>query len=71
MKTRTWFQIAIRIDDKYQDLLIGMLALIGFTGFVQEEKFLKCIIPKQKWNNDLKNKFESLLAKFKIEFPSA
>ena len=70
MKTRSWYQVVIRIDDKCQDLLIGMLALIGFTGFVQEENIIKCIIPKQKWNNTLKNKFESALTKFKTEFPS-
>jgi ribosomal protein L11 methyltransferase len=70
MKTHTWFQASIRIDEKYQDLLVGLLALIGFTGFVQEETLLKCIIPKQKWINALKNKFVLTLAKFKIEFPS-
>jgi len=70
MKTHSWFQAIIRIDDKYQDLLIGLLALIGFTGFIQEEKFLKCIIPEQKWNDAFKNKFQTTLAKFKIEFPS-
>jgi len=70
MKTNTWLQVGIRIEEKYQDLLIGLLALIGFTGFVQEEKLLKCTIPKQKWNNAFKNKFEFTLAKFKIEFSS-
>jgi ribosomal protein L11 methyltransferase len=70
MKTRTWFQAVIQINERYQDLLIGLLALIGFTGFLQEEKLLKCIIPKQKWTNAFKTKFEMTLAKFKIEFPS-
>jgi len=70
MKTRTWFQAVIRIDERYQDLLVGLLVQIGFTGFVQEDKLLKCILPKQKWNNDFKNKFELTLAKFKVEFPS-
>ena len=70
MKTRAWFQVVIRIDERYQDLLIGLLVCIGFTGFVQEDKLLKCILPKQKWDRDFKNKFEITLAKFKIEFPS-
>ncbi len=70
MKTRTWFQTIIRIDEKYQDLLVGLLALIGFTGFVQEEKILKSIIPKQKWNNTFKNKYEEILDNFRIEFSS-
>jgi len=69
MKKRTWFQVVIRIDEKYQDLLIGLVAIIGFTGFAQEERVLKCIIPKQKWNKTFKNKFESILEKFKTEFP--
>jgi ribosomal protein L11 methyltransferase len=70
MKTHSWVQVAIRIDEQYQDLLVGLLALRGFTGFVQEEVSLTCIIPKGKWNNAFKNKFEATLAKFKIEFPS-
>jgi ribosomal protein L11 methyltransferase len=70
MKTHTWIQIKIRIEEKYQDLLVGQLALIGFTGFVQEEPVLTCIVPKQKWNTAFKSKFEAALAKFKSEFPS-
>jgi ribosomal protein L11 methyltransferase len=70
MKTHTWIQAVILIDERYQDLLIGLLALIGFTGFVQEEMYLTCIIPKEKWNDALKNKFETALSKFRIEFPS-
>ena len=70
MKTHSWFQVKILIDEKYQDLLVGLLVLIGFTGFVQEEKFLRCIIPQQKWNNPLKIKFRETCAKFKAEFPS-
>lgn len=69
MKPHTWFQTIIRIDEKYQDLLIGLMAIIGFTGFVQEGMVLKCIIPKQKWDKTFKNKFESILEKFKTEFP--
>ena len=70
MKKHNWFQAAIRIDEKYQDLLVGLLAPIGFTGFVQEDKLLKCIVPKHKWNIAFKSKFDLTLAKFKIEFPS-
>jgi len=70
MKTHVWVQVVIRIDEHYQDLLVGLLILSGFTGFVQEEKSLQCIIPKQKWNTACKIKFESALAKFKTEFPS-
>ena len=44
--------------------------MLGFAGFAQEEKLIKCIIPKQKWNKALINKFELVLSKFKIEFPA-
>jgi len=70
MKTHVWVQVVIRIDEHYQDLLIGLLVLTGFTGFVQEEKFLQCTMPKQKWNTAFKIKFEALITKFKKEFPS-
>ena len=70
MKTHSWIQIVIRIDERYQDLLVGLLVLLGFTGFVQEEHSLQCIIPRQQWTKSLKLKFESALAQFKIEFPS-
>ena len=70
MKTHVWVQVVIRIDEQYQDLLIGLLVMTGFTGFVQEEKFLQCIMPKQNWNTAFKIKFKALIAKFKGEFPS-
>jgi ribosomal protein L11 methyltransferase len=70
MKSHSWIQILIHIDGQYQDLLIGLLALSGFTGFVQEEKLIQCIIPRKKWNARLKNKIDALLSKFNIEFPA-
>jgi ribosomal protein L11 methyltransferase len=68
MKSHSWIQVLIHIDGQYQDLLIGLLALSGFTGFVQEEKLIQCIIPRKKWNTRLKNKIDALLSKFNIEF---
>jgi ribosomal protein L11 methyltransferase len=70
MKTHAWFQIAIQMDEQYQDLFVGLLVLLGFTGFVQEGTTLNCIIPKHKWNKTLRGKFDNVLAKFKTEFPS-
>jgi ribosomal protein L11 methyltransferase len=70
MKTHSWVQISIQIDEPYQDLLVGLLVLLGCTGFVQEEKTLQCIIPQQQWNSAFKLKFEATLAHFKVEFPS-
>jgi ribosomal protein L11 methyltransferase len=70
MKSHTWFQANIHIDDHYQDLLIGLLAHSGFTGFFQEEKLIQCIIPKKKWTTAFKSKLDTVLSKFKIEFPA-
>ena len=70
MKSHSWIQVLMHIDEQYQDLLIGLLAHSGFTGFVQEEKLIKCTIPRQKWNTAFKNKFDIVLSKFKIEFPA-
>ena len=44
--------------------------LLGFTGFVQEGNTLTSIIPAQKWNAAFKIKIDSVLAKFKTEFPA-
>jgi ribosomal protein L11 methyltransferase len=70
MKTHSWIQIAIQIDEHYQDLLVGLLALLGFTGFIQYERSLQCILPRQNWNSALELKFQTRLAQFKVEFPS-
>jgi ribosomal protein L11 methyltransferase len=70
MKSHSWIQVVILMDEQYQDLLIGLLAQSGFTGFIQEEKLIKCILPKKRWNTAFKNKLDSVLSKFKIEFPA-
>jgi ribosomal protein L11 methyltransferase len=69
MKSRKWCQISVRIDESYQDLLVGQLTLLGFNGFVQEEKFLSCFIPKNKWTSTIRAKFQTTLERFKFEFP--
>ncbi|MGA3286541.1 MAG: 50S ribosomal protein L11 methyltransferase [Bacteroidota bacterium] len=69
MKSRKWCQISVRIDEPYQDLLVGQLALLGFTGFVQEEKSLNCFISINKWTSSIRAKFQKTLERFKFEFP--
>jgi Ribosomal protein L11 methylase len=69
MKSRTWCQISVRIDEPYQDLLVGQLALLGFSGFVQEEKSLSCFISANKWTSTIRAKFQTTLERFKFEFP--
>jgi ribosomal protein L11 methyltransferase len=69
MKSRKWCQISVRIDEPYQDLLVGQLALLGFSGFVQEEKSLICFISANKWTSTILAKFQTTLERFKVEFP--
>lgn len=69
MKSLKWFQIIIQIDEPYQDLLVGQLALLGFNGFLQEKKSLSCFIPTTKWTLAIRTKFQTILKHFKREFP--
>jgi ribosomal protein L11 methylase PrmA len=69
MKSRKWRQISVQIDEPFQDLLVGQLALLGFIGFVQEEKSLSCFISANKWTSTILAKFQSTLKRFKFEFP--
>jgi ribosomal protein L11 methyltransferase len=69
MKSRKWYQISVRIDESYQDLLVGQLTVLGFNGFVQEENILSCFIPSQKWTSVVRTKFQTTLERFKTEFP--
>jgi ribosomal protein L11 methyltransferase len=69
MNPRKWCQISVRIEEPYQDLLVGQLALLGISGFVQEEKSLSCFISANKWTSTIRVKFKTTLDRFKFEFP--
>jgi len=60
----------IQIEENHQDLLIGLLTQIGFTGFTQEVMTLACILPQRKWKTAFINKLNVTLTNFKKEFPS-
>jgi ribosomal protein L11 methyltransferase len=70
MKSHKWYNISIRIDESYQDLLVGQLTLIGFCGFVQEKISLGCFISANKWTSAVRSKFNTTLERFKSEFPA-
>jgi ribosomal protein L11 methyltransferase len=70
MKSRSWKQVNLRIDEHFQDLLVGQLSLLGFSGFVQEDHTLGCIIPANKWTPTVGLRFQHLLKRFKTEFPA-
>jgi ribosomal protein L11 methyltransferase len=70
MKSRSWKQVSLQIEEHFQDLMVGQLSLLGFSGFVQENHILDCIIPANKWTPDVRLKFKNILKCFKTEFPS-
>ncbi len=67
MKNRKWIDIAIAIDDKYQELLIGKLTTLGFNGFLQNDGRLNCYIPAHRWTVPIRDEFRSSLYHFKTE----
>lgn len=70
MKYRSWYHITFRIQESYQDILIGQFTVLGFSGFVQEERTFGCFIPKQKWNQTVQTKFNAILKHFHSQFPA-
>jgi ribosomal protein L11 methyltransferase len=69
MKHPRWRQITLKIPNPYQDLLIGQLAALGFSGFLQEEGELKGFFEEVKWNRDFERRLRYYLHKFGSEFP--
>ncbi|MBN1398843.1 MAG: 50S ribosomal protein L11 methyltransferase, partial [Bacteroidetes bacterium] len=70
MRPHKWIKITIGIKESLQDLLVGQLTLIGFNGFVQEENFLNCFMAEKKWTASVKSELQSVLKRFRSEFPS-
>jgi ribosomal protein L11 methyltransferase len=68
MRSHKWVDIAISADDRHQELLIGKLASLGFTGFLQNDGRLDCYIPSRHWTVSTRNEFVSFLDRFKAEF---
>ncbi|MBI2618577.1 MAG: 50S ribosomal protein L11 methyltransferase [Ignavibacteriales bacterium] len=71
MRRRRWLQIVFTLPEWYQELLVGQLALLSFAGFTQEETRLTCTIAKNRWNATLERRLETLLSRFRAEFPDA
>lgn len=68
MKPATWTELTLSLPAKYQDLLVGQLAAIGFQGFLQENDSLGCYIPKNLWKPALKKSLQDLIERFQREF---
>lgn len=71
MNARSWKYIVVTIDSTLQDLIIGQLGLLGFQGFFQDDHTLGCVLPAKKWTQEFRSNFQSLLTRFKKEFPRA
>jgi len=70
LKKRLWIQITFHAAPEYQDLLVGQLAMLGFGGFLQEERSLDCYIEQKRWTSRLEGRLRSALEAIKREFPA-
>jgi ribosomal protein L11 methyltransferase len=66
---KQWTEIRINLAGSYQDLLIGQLAAQGLQGFLQEEKFFSCYLPRKSWTTKAKKSLTETIRNFKNEFP--
>jgi ribosomal protein L11 methyltransferase len=71
VKKREWTQVTITSPVKYQDLLVGQLAALGFKGFLQEDTSLSCYVLQTEWKKGMKERLAFLLDKFSKEFKGA
>jgi len=46
----SYVEVRIEVDAPLNDELAGMLSLLGFEGFWEEEHLLKCYIRSERWN---------------------
>lgn len=73
MRSRRWVQIDFRIPPSHQahqDLLIGLLANLGFTGFLQEDDSFAAYVPSAGWTAAMKEKVGAALRRFSDQFPA-
>jgi ribosomal protein L11 methyltransferase len=63
-------RLTFRLPPSHQDLLIGLLTPMGFTGFLQEEKRMAAFLPVSRWRTPLKARVRTTLNRFAREFPS-
>lgn len=69
MKSAHWKHITLTVPTPFQDLLIGQLAALGFSGFQQEENTLHGFVEKTKRNKNIEKRLRYCLDKFGAEFP--
>ncbi|MEX1139730.1 MAG: 50S ribosomal protein L11 methyltransferase [Bacteroidota bacterium] len=72
MRPRRWTQINFHFSSSqqpHQDLLVGLLADLGFTGFLQEDDLLAAYVPSADWTPALKESVGGMLGRFRGQFP--
>ncbi len=69
MKQHNWYEVTLSIPESRQDLLIGQLTALGFEGFLQEERQLKCYVEDTKWTAGMDSSFQFCIRQFRKEFP--
>ncbi len=70
MRPHRWIQIRFRVSPPHQDMLVGLLANLGFTGFIQEDDFLTAYAPSKRWTTKLKETLATTLTRLSIRFPA-
>jgi ribosomal protein L11 methyltransferase len=68
VKKKQWIEVTVNASDPYQDLLIGLLAAIGFEGFLQLDGFFSCYMELGRWRKKSIGPFKSLIRNFEREF---
>ena len=68
MKKKQWIEVTIASPATSQDLLVGHLALLGFEGFLQDDKSLSCYVPAPTWKRGMEKQLHTLLGNFGKEF---
>lgn len=69
MSRRRWQQIVLTIPESSQELLVGQLALLPFSGFLQDKHRLTCTLEKRRWNPAFERRLRHVLERFQREFP--
>ncbi|MEX2116342.1 MAG: 50S ribosomal protein L11 methyltransferase [Bacteroidota bacterium] len=69
MPPRRWIQISFHVSPSHQDLLTGLLAGVGFSGFLQEDDLLVATMPFKDWAPARRSKVGAMLGRFGKQFP--
>lgn len=71
MSRRRWLQVRFRASPPHQDILIGLLAHLGFSGFLQDGHSFSSFLEYSRWTPRFRSSFDNLLSRFRKEFRDA